>query len=133
MPQSTAWRGLGAPARPGPPTPRGKAPPATNTAPESSDSAAASPAPASAEAEHAEPSNGRSRASKAAAVPAGSQAISLAYANGRYAIEAMMPVKRGYKKVRLEGTRPQIDKQLEDLPKSMRQAIQSRLPQSNLQ
>ena len=96
--------------------------------------AAASRAPASAAAESAEPSNGRSLASKGAvAVPAGSQAISLAYANGRYAIEAMMPVKRGYKKVRLEGTRPQIDKQLEDLPKSMREAIQSRLPQSNLQ
>jgi len=92
--------------------------------PEEDAAAAAAP-----EAEYAEP------AAEPAGepVPAAAQAISMAYANGQYAIEAMMPVKRGYKKVRLEGTRRQIERQLEDLPKSMRQSIRSRLPQSGLQ
>ena len=57
------------------------------------------------------------------------QAIAVACANGQYKIEAMMPVGRGYKKVRLEGTRRQVEKQLADLPPSLRSAIRRQLPE----
>ena len=57
----------------------------------------------------------------------GSQAISMAYANGIFDIEASYATAKGEKKVHLNGTRQQIDKLMADLPESLQQAITSRL------
>ncbi len=53
------------------------------------------------------------------------QAIAIGMTNGRYKIEAM----DADGKVKLQGTRAEIDRQLKSVSKPLRQAIQSRLPQ----
>jgi hypothetical protein len=43
-------------------------------------------------------------------------AFSSAVANGNYAIEAVVPTERGFEKVRLNGSRLEIERQFEALP-----------------
>jgi len=69
----------------------------------------------------------RSSAFSAAADGGGSQAISLAQANGIFEIEASYATAQGQQKVHLSGNRRQIDKSMADLPASLRQAIEHRL------
>ncbi|NQT35974.1 MAG: hypothetical protein HQ581_00705 [Planctomycetes bacterium] len=54
------------------------------------------------------------------------QAIAIGLTNGRYKIEAMDVDG----KVKLQGTRTEINRQLKSVPKPLRQAIQSRLPRT---
>ena len=73
------------------------------------------------------PAPSRSSAVSTAADAGGSQAISLACANGIFEIEASYATAEGQQKVHLSGTRRQIDKSMADLPASLRQAIERRL------
>ncbi len=63
----------------------------------------------------------------AAADGGGSQAISLAHANGIFEIEASYATAKGQQKVHLSGTRRQIDKSMADLPAPLREAVKQRL------
>ena len=62
-----------------------------------------------------------------AAKSSGSQAISMACANGIFDIEASYATAKGQKKVHLKGTRQQIDKLMTDLPPALKSAIEQRL------
>lgn len=63
----------------------------------------------------------------AAADEDGSQAISMACANGVFDIDASYATAKGRQKIHLSGTRKQVEKSMADLPAAVQQSIQRRL------
>jgi len=63
----------------------------------------------------------------AAADEDGSQAISMACANGIFDIDASYATAKGRQKIHLSGTRKQVEKSMADLPAPVQQSIQRRL------
>ena len=59
----------------------------------------------------------------------GAEAISIAGANGRYKITAVVTTEDGPERVMLRGTRGEIEEQLDGLPRSVRGAVRRRLSQ----
>jgi hypothetical protein len=72
-------------------------------------------------------SGGVSVSSTAISTAGGQNAISMAYVNGKYKIEAVVPAEKGSLKVKLEGSRREIDQQLKKLPKSAQRMIRTQL------